>query len=303
LRTSADGSETRCDGTDVAALVGSDDALNEIRANQVTRIDAEQSLADQLPLLLKVPGDTSESAEWSAAMYDKHLDQSTIDKDFYRVAYVSDERWYAYTTTDGVRMLPENSPADWQEAPPMQRVLGDLSYSEEGGMASGSDISTLGLVTSAVVATFTHLDEYADVLTIWARGDDTQTLIDWILQGAIARHYDYGSDDDGAAMLAELILEAALSESKWTRIRGILLAAGLTTSDDPFGASPTGWWSLSLGLEDTEATDRLLNRLSARNTRMAEIVAAGRNPHSALAQARVAALKELEDVDFDNMGY
>lgn len=106
-----DGPETRCPDTDVAALIGADPLLSEVRANEVTRISAEPEALRDLPLVLRVPGDGSDFDEsvWSEAMVKKHLDDSdgANVRGVYRVVYVNDERWGAFTTSEGESLLPE----------------------------------------------------------------------------------------------------------------------------------------------------------------------------------------------------
>lgn len=296
FQSAPDGTKRACEGSDSTAVVAKDADLNEVRANQVTRIAGSRSLMEQLPLLLTLPGDAADADEWSDAMLDKHIAQSTADKDMYRVAYIGDERWYAYETVDGLKMLPENTSIAWQGEPAMKRIIGHLSFSEEGSMTSGTDMSTLGLITETVVAAFTHLDSYTDSLKIWSRDDDADTLVGWIMNGDIASHYSYGRDDDGAAMLAQLVVEAGLSEDKGVSIQGDALAAGVTQYGDTMGSSPTGRWRLSLGV-DNPTIELALDRISETSSRLADIVTAGLRPESAQGRARAAALQELEGSD------
>jgi hypothetical protein len=93
-RRIADGSEALAPESDVAALIGADPLLSEVRANQVTRIMAEPAALRELPLVLHLPGngwDLDESL-WSKAMVHEHLDSSdgTDMRGVYRVLYVND---------------------------------------------------------------------------------------------------------------------------------------------------------------------------------------------------------------------
>ena len=73
FRLGIEGTEMACEHADAVAVIEADSALNEVRANQVTRIEGDQSIIDELPLLLAVPGDVTEASDWSTAMADEHL--------------------------------------------------------------------------------------------------------------------------------------------------------------------------------------------------------------------------------------
>jgi hypothetical protein len=73
--SAGDGVETRCVGTDVDTLIAADALLNEIRANQVTRIIGEPAVLQELPFVLRVPGHRNDFDEslWSEAMRHEHV--------------------------------------------------------------------------------------------------------------------------------------------------------------------------------------------------------------------------------------
>lgn len=72
-----DGPETACDSTDVVAVIGADPRLNEIKANQVTRIAASTEALNNLPFVLQVPGhiDDYDESLWSEHLTDKYLER------------------------------------------------------------------------------------------------------------------------------------------------------------------------------------------------------------------------------------
>ena len=62
-----DGPEASCPDNDVAAVIGADPALHEVRANQVTRITGEPAVLEELPFVLRPAGDWGDFDEelWS----------------------------------------------------------------------------------------------------------------------------------------------------------------------------------------------------------------------------------------------
>jgi hypothetical protein len=103
------GPEIRCPGTDVAAVIGADATLSEVRANQVTRIMAEPVALRDLPIVLEVPGGGEDFDEslWSESMIERHISSDSWERDMCRALYVNEARWGAFTTSEGDRMLPE----------------------------------------------------------------------------------------------------------------------------------------------------------------------------------------------------
>jgi hypothetical protein len=152
----SDGFETRCGTGDVTTVIMSDPLLNEIPANEVTRIVAEPDVVRQLPIALRIPGDGSDFDEtlWSDAMLHEHLDASdgTDARGVYRVLYVNDDRWGAFTTTDGERLLPEGGESE--HLPALDPQWGWLSCDETGGMSDGPEVCCIGLVTVGAVVTY-----------------------------------------------------------------------------------------------------------------------------------------------------
>jgi hypothetical protein len=144
-----DGPEIVCSDTDVVAVIMADPVLNEIRANQVTRITGAPEVLQELPFLLQVPGhrDDFDESLWSEAMSDEHVTQDwVVQPGVHRVLYVNGARWCAWPTAEGERMLPE----DW----PLVRLTprwGRLSFCENGSMTSGTDETIIGLATPSAV--------------------------------------------------------------------------------------------------------------------------------------------------------
>jgi hypothetical protein len=63
----------------VAAVIGADPLLSEVRADQVTRIKAEPAALQDLPFVLQIPGIGADidDSRWSEAMAEQHLDCSS----------------------------------------------------------------------------------------------------------------------------------------------------------------------------------------------------------------------------------
>ena len=96
-----DGAETPCDEKDVSAVIAAYPSLNEIRANQVTRIEAQPSAFELLPFLLRAPG--------SADDLDESLDLTRCDRSTLNPAKVTNEAGTAsHTSTvfDGAHTTP-----------------------------------------------------------------------------------------------------------------------------------------------------------------------------------------------------
>jgi hypothetical protein len=230
-RRVGDGPETCCAGTDVAAVIGADLVLNEIRANQVSRITGEPAVLHELPFVLQVPGhaDDFDESLWSEEMTDEHVTQQwVVQPGVYRVLYVNRERWSPFPTAEGERMLPE----DW----PLIRLTpcwGRLTFCEDGSMTSGLDQTIIGLVTPSAVVCATRMDSAIDSteedVVLQRRGpsaaDDAQMFVDWLLDGGLVPHY-YPGDAQLEGMLAQLFVEAGLNGYNGEDVPGSQLVAG-----------------------------------------------------------------------------
>lgn len=115
--------------------------LSEVRANQVTRIMAEPVALGDLPIVRRAPGDGEDfdQSRWSQVVVERHLDGSdrVYARGVYRVLYVNEARWGAFTTTEGERMLPEGGYWAPASADPM---LGRFRFCEEGAMMTAARI-------------------------------------------------------------------------------------------------------------------------------------------------------------------
>lgn len=72
-------------------------------------------------------GATTTSLLWSEAMKHEHLEYvaGTDTRGVYRVLYVNDARWGAFTTAVGERLLPEGG--DVEKLPSLNPYWGELS--------------------------------------------------------------------------------------------------------------------------------------------------------------------------------
>jgi hypothetical protein len=110
-------------------------------------------------------------------------------------------------------MLPEdNSGAGWVGQPLLNTTWGELSFIETGSRTEGTDRTEIGLATDAAVVCFTHPDEEPDVLELYRRGNDADTIVSWLLNGALTSRYDFGwGGDERMPTLAQLFVEASLN--------------------------------------------------------------------------------------------
>lgn len=180
---------------DFVPLIRHEAALNEIRANQVTRITAASEFVDELPLLLVSPGDRNEFDEdaWSDELLDEHIHQEwSRQTGLHRVLYVNGDRWCPWPTPDGDRLLPESLPTVLFES-----QWAELSFIETGSMVSGVDKTVLGLVNPSVVASATEPDQgighdEQDVW-VWRRdgsvANDARIFLDWLLDNPLERFW------------------------------------------------------------------------------------------------------------------
>ena len=279
--------------TDVSVAIAEEPVLNEVRANQVTRIKAQGAALDLLPFGLTVPGnpDDFDEALWSPTLADMHTQQEwVVQPGRYRVAYVNDFRWCPWPTVDGPRMLPEQWPMVG-----LNPTWTRLTFSELGGMTSGLDDITLGLVTQRVVAACHNADSSSLRVAVWQRSgdatEDAQIIVDWLLDW-IPR--SFGMVDDGLnGLLAQLFVEATWNGRNREHLEGGWLCAGSKTRP-PFGDADTSHWCLDVSLPHG-ATSLAFDLIAARGGRFSTIVEAARMPNSAAGLARGAALVEWEN--------
>jgi hypothetical protein len=272
----ADGQERLCAGDDACSVIAAEPDLNGVRADEVTRIQGRPDVLERLPLLLRGRDDD--------------FPEGVDDSPWAYNAYVDDERWGALPTTDGLRMFPTGGYA-MEFEPFFKTDWASISFIETASRTSGYFTGRLGLITPAVVADFYDPDEDDNALTIFPRGDDAQTVTDWLLYGGFSSDFYRADDFAGLAMLAQLFVEAALPVEPSGS--GDRLAAG-NAYEDTVGASPSAEWSMWISLDD-DVIQGVLARLSDLNARLADIVTGALNPDSPPGRARAAALKELDD--------
>ena len=288
------------DARDVPSAIAGEPVLNEIRANQITRITAEGPGYDELPFVLRVPGnpDDFDETRWSKTLADEHTSENwVVQPGRFRVAYVNDFRWCPFPTPDGPRMLPEAWPTAY-----LSPTWGHLTFSENGGMVSGQDELFIGLATERVVAACYYPDCTIDAsehdVTLWRRGstaaDDAKVIVDWLIDWMPATWF--GEEE----MFVQLFVEAAVNGYNASPVSGSRLSAGLPTA--PFiGGNDTSEWNLDLDLPDP-AVSIALDLIADRSPLMAEIVTAARDPRSPEAQKRRAALQDYDAEDEDEQG-
>jgi len=282
-----DGRATACGSDDVAAVIGADPRLNEIRANQITRISASPEALNSLPFVLQVPGhiDDYDESLWSPLLADQHLDQEwEILTGLYRVVYVNGDRWCPWHTADGDPVLP----GDWPTVR-LEPLWALVSFREWGSRTSGIATFSIGLATPAAVVSVLQLDELdrPDV-QVSRRGDsavdDAAQVMHWLLDEG---HFS-DPGDPMEELIAQLFVEATLAEQNGVSLPGSRLAAG-STAEFGFGDSDSAEWMLALSMTP-EMEDAALDILAARGPRLREIITAGREPESPAGQARKAAL-------------
>ncbi|WNG88515.1 hypothetical protein C6A87_004535 [Mycobacterium sp. ITM-2016-00317] len=286
-----------CSVSDTGVVIGSNAALSEIRANQVTRITAKPAVLQELPFLLRVVGDRDEFDDelWSESMFDEHVTKEwEVQPGLFRVLYANGERWSAWPTTQGDRMLPE----DW----PLVRLKprwASLSFCENDSMTSGVDETAIGEVSPVAVACATLMDPHngggVDDVVLRRRGttpmDDAQMFVRWLLDGGLVPHYS--ADDDLKAMLAQLFVQASTGNSNGFGVPGSQLAAGAGTALGLLD-SDSSEWTLELDLPP-EVIDAVLDVLANRGPRIRDIVTAARDPSSPAGIAQRDALQEWSE--------
>lgn len=279
--------------TDVSVAIAEEPILSEIRANQITRIKAQGAALDLLPFVLSVPGhpDDFDEALWSTSLADLHTHQEwVVQPGRYRVAYVNDFRWCAWPTIEGPRMLPEQWPMVG-----LNPIWTNLTFSELGGMTSGLDEVSLGIVTQRVAAACHNADSSSLKVALWQRSgdaaEDSQIIVDWLLDWVPT---SFGVTDDGLkALLVQLFVEATWNGRNGNQLQGSWLCAG-SGAAPPFGDTDTSQWCLEASLP-RGATSLAFELIAERGERLSAIVEAARIPTSAAGLARGAALVEWEN--------
>lgn len=109
-------------------------------------------------------------------------------------------------------MCPSGDVASSGE-PFFDREWASISFIETMSRTSGYFTGRLKLVTPAVVADFYDPDEDDNQLTIFPRGNDAETVTDWLLRGGFSRDFCCEDDADGRAMLTQLFVETAAADS------------------------------------------------------------------------------------------
>ena len=294
VRVAGGGERTVDPSSDVPTAIANDPVLSEIRANQVTRITATGAAFDDLPFVLRVPGDADDfdATVWSKSLAEEHTVQDwVVQPGRNRVAYVNGSRWCPWPTTDGPRMLPE----DWPSVR-FTQTWAELSFIENGSMVSGLDCCYLGVITPvAVVGCFlpdTGVDGEVR-LALWRRGqdtaDDARLFVDWLLDWVVVKCWGFPPEDDLRNLLAQLFVEAALHDRNGKPTYGDELRAGV---DSPlmFGSSGTSEWDLTVEIDDA-TVELALDEIARRSPRLSEIVTAARQPDSPPGKARRVAVE------------
>jgi hypothetical protein len=123
-------------------------------------------------------------------MRDEHTTQDwVVQPGVNRVLYVNGERWSAFPTADGDRMLPEGG----DELIRLTPCWGSLGFGESASRTYGLDRAFIGLVTSTAVACATLMDPDVDPteedVGLWRRGntakDDARMFVEWLLDGGL----------------------------------------------------------------------------------------------------------------------
>lgn len=279
--------------TDAPSAIAGEPVLSEVRANQVTRITADDHLYEELPLILQVPGnpDDFDATLWSAEMMEEHTALDDLDRNMFRVAYVNGLRWFAYPTIDGGSgMLLES---EFPPGVPDVRDWATLTIAEDG--AGQKDSFQIGLTTElAVVATHTRTESWiADPQPVVLRrraadpvGQAAMTvewLLDWVPE-------QLGVESDAhRQMLVQLLVEVAVRRNMKEEVPASYLAAGHRGQPDKAGNK-----ILSLYLHlPAEARAHVAGLVAQRGPAMAEIVTAATHPESPEGRSRRSAVAAL----------
>lgn len=288
------GSEERIlDCADVSSAIAGDPVLREVRANQITRITASDAVYDELPFILRVPGDPDDfdAPLWSEDMLEEHTATVELGRKVFRVAYVNGQRWCAYPTVGGEsRMLIDD---ECEPGFPEVQDWATLTIAESG--LQQEDSFQIGPTTQlAMVATHVRSDSLITEpkpLTLWRRAadpaGDAAMIVDWLLD-CVPEQLGF-KDETHRQMLAQLLVEVAVRQIGDEDVPASYLAAG--HRDQPVAAGDKVW---HLSLHVPGVTGALLADLVAqRGPAMAEIVMAATNPESTEGRSRRAAVEAL----------
>jgi hypothetical protein len=283
--------------TDVASAVAADPILSEIRANQITRIEAGGIALDLLPFALSVPGDPDDFDEtlWSKTLAKQHTNQNwVVQHGVYRVAYVNDARWCPWPTADGPRMLPENWPIV-----DLSTTWACVTFTETASMTSGLDEIVLGLVTPRVVVGCGNPDSGSLKVAAWQRNgeasDDARIFVEWLLDWLP----DFYSRNDGfKALMTQLFVEAECHGKSGAELYGSRLAAGWDIGLG-FGDTDTSEWTLELNLPNA-ASSLAEDLIAGRGGLFSAIIRAASVPDSPEGQARRVALQRWDERQADS---
>jgi hypothetical protein len=287
-------SRERLPTTDVPTAIANEDLLSEVRPDQITRITADESVVAELPFALKVPGyvDEFDESRWSDDQIEEHtLPLESEPRGRFRVLYVNGERWCAWETPEGPRMLPVD--------PPEVRFTdtwGALSFMEGASMTAGYDNFSLGLVTPVAVAGVFRPDPgigEEGSIYLWRRDpsgtDDGRIFVEWLIDWAIGQCYGFSPELGPDRLLAQLFVEAALHGRNGDTVYGDELDTN-PNSDPDFGNTGSSEWTLRVEI-DKETIECALDEISHRSEATSEIVTAAREPDSPAGKARQAALE------------
>ena len=288
------GSEERIlEVTDVPSAIAGETVLSEIRANQITRITATDAVYEELPFILRVPGDPDEfdATLWSEVMTEEHTTTDDFVRNMFRVAYVNGLRWFAYPTVGGgSRMLLESEllpglpdVRDWAILTIAEYVLGQ------------KDSFQIGLTTElAVVATHARtksmIADPKPVILCRRAADPAEQAamtVDWLLDWVPQQ---FGVENQAhRQMLAQLLVEVAVRRNMKEEIPASYLAAG--HQEQPVDAA-NAICNLELHLP-AEARAHVADIIAQRGPAMAEIVTAATNLESPEAKSRRSAVEAL----------
>lgn len=281
------------EATDVPSAIAGEPVLSEIRANQITRITADDLIYEELLFILRVPGnpDDFDATLWSAEMMEEHTTIDDLDRKMFRVAYVNGLRWFAYPTIDGgSRMLLES---ELSPVVPDVRDWATLTIEEDDPFQE--DSFQIGLATElAVVATHTRTESWiADPqpMVLCRRAADpagqAAMTVDWLLDWVPQQ---LGLECEAhRQMLAQLLVEVATRRNMKKEIPVSYLAAGHRAQPDNAG---NAIWILDLHLP-AEALAHVADIVAQRGPAMAEIVTAATNPESPEGRSRRSAVEAL----------
>lgn len=254
LRDSS-GSETPCEGTDIATVISATASLRDIRAGEQARISCAPEVAAQLPFVLKPVCDSGDCSGLEAK--------------------VNDAYWGAYPTLDGdYVMLPGGDP---YEGPDMSPCWAEHSC-QEGDFDQSPLVfdTSIGLATPGVAVEFGHYDHGGigpDSGVAIRPLDDVATVVaGWLVNDEMLANL-WGGDSVpySPEFLVRLFAEAAAAphhRSSWN--------TGVDDAEDEDGNDENYYSSADLKLHLSGALiDQVRARLSALDPAYAAILEAG----------------------------